>query len=193
MAERNSRIRIVGGSLGGRRITVPGGDSVRPTTDRVREAMFNALSSVRFDDGSLDHGSTVVDLFAGSGALGIEALSRGFERAIFVERQRSTAQSLTATIAELGLGPRSTVLTADAMSVLGSSPIRGCGLMFCDPPYEFDRWAELLAKVSAQLVVVESPLSGDELLMLTDRFEVRRTRKYGRTSVTFLVPAHAAT
>ena len=63
MAERNSRIRIVGGSLGGRRITVPGGDSVRPTRDRGREAMFTPLSSVRFTDGSLDHGSTVVDLF----------------------------------------------------------------------------------------------------------------------------------
>ena len=77
-------MRVVAGELGGRRLIAPAGTSTRPTTDRVREAIFNSLGSAGLLDGAL-----VADLFAGSGAIGIEALSRGAERCVFVERDRT--------------------------------------------------------------------------------------------------------
>ncbi len=91
-------MRIVAGELRGRRLVAPGGDATRPTTDRVREAIFNALGSLGVVDGAL-----VVDLYAGSGALGFEALSRGAEHCTFVERDRAALSAIEANRAELGL------------------------------------------------------------------------------------------
>jgi 16S rRNA (guanine966-N2)-methyltransferase len=181
VGERTSTVRIIGGTLRGRRIRVPAAAAVRPTTDRVREATFNSLMSQH-----LDRSTLVVDLFAGSGALGIEALSRGFERAVFVEQHRPTAEALKQTLAALGLADRSEVVVGDSMAMLGRSPVAGAGVALCDPPYEFDRWAELLRAVDAGLVVIESPISGEDLAATTDRFELVRTKKYGRAWVTFL-------
>src|SRR5437867_10136525 len=92
---RRRPVRVIAGSLGGRRLTAPRGRRTRPTSDRVREALFMALEPLA--------GARVVDLFAGSGALGIEALSRGAARADFVEPDRDARRALESNVAELGV------------------------------------------------------------------------------------------
>jgi len=101
-------IRVVSGEFGGRKLVVPDGLATRPTTDKVRQAVFNSLDSAGLIDGA-----AVADLFAGSGALGIEALSRGAASCVFVERDRAALHALRANIAALGLASRTTVVTSD--------------------------------------------------------------------------------
>lgn len=167
-------MRVVSGELRGRRIEAPPGTDTRPTTDKVREATFNAL-------GSLDvvRDALVVDLFAGSGALGIEALSRGAAHCTFIERDRSALRTLRDNIDALGLGDRSRVVPGDAM-VLGGGVV--ADVVLADPPYGFDQWPELLARMSAPFVVAES---GREVGPV-DGWVVQRSKRYGRSWVTFL-------
>ncbi len=172
-------MRVVAGSLRGRRIAAPAGSATRPTTDKVREATFNALGSL-----DLIHDAAVADLFAGSGALGIEALSRGAARCTFVERDRGALAVLRENLEALDLVDRSRVLPADALTAAASLDV---DVAFADPPYEFDRWNELLAAVRAPFVVVES---GREL-EVPEGWETTRSRRYGRTWVTFLEPTGA--
>ena len=122
-------LRITGGALLGRRLRVPRGDKVRPSTDRVRESLFAIL-------GPLD-GSQVLDLYAGSGALGIEALSRGATQVVFVERAGGALGILRRNLAELALRDRSRVLRADARSAVRTLGRRGerFELILMDPPY----------------------------------------------------------
>ena len=167
-------MRVVAGELGGRRLVAPGGTSTRPTTDRVREAVFNSLGS----HGVLD-GAIVVDLFAGSGAIGIEALSRGAERCIFVERDRAALRALEENLDTLDLHDRSKVVAADAVTAAASID---ADIVVADPPYDFDDWERLLARVSADLVVAES----GERLEPVAGWTVTREKRYGRTRVTFL-------
>ena len=104
-------MRVVAGTAGGRRLAGPTGPGLRPTSDRVRESMFNALYSL----GAID-GAVVLDLFAGTGALGIEALSRGAERAVFVENSRSGADLVRQNVATCGMDDRAEVVVADGTS-----------------------------------------------------------------------------
>ena len=173
-------MRVVSGELRGRRIEAPPGTETRPTTDKVREATFNAL-------GSLDivRDALVVDLFAGSGALGIEALSRGAAHCTFIERDRSALRTLRDNIDALDLGDRSRVVPGDAM-VLARGVV--ADLVLADPPYGFDDWAELLDRVSAPFVVAES---GREVAPV-DGWVVQRSKRYGRSWVTFLERADDA-
>jgi 16S rRNA (guanine966-N2)-methyltransferase len=168
-------VRVISGELGGRRLIAPDGVTTRPTTDKVRQAVFNALShQVELD------GAIVVDLFAGSGAMGIEALSRGAERCTFVERDRAALAALRANVAALGLDGRSTVVASD---VLAWAPgVRHVDVAFADPPYEFDAWERLLGTLDAALVVAEA---GREVAA-PGGWQVRRARRYGRTWVTIL-------
>ena len=173
-------MRVVAGELRGRRIEAPPGTDTRPTTDKVREATFNALGSL-----DLVRDALVVDLFAGSGALGIEALSRGAEHCTFVERDRSALRTLRDNLDALGLVGRATVVPGDAL-------VRARGvaadLVLADPPYGFEAWDELLAKIDAPFVVAES---GRELADVAG-WSTQRAKRYGRTWVTFLervVPA----
>lgn len=152
----------------------PEGTSTRPTTDRVREAIFNSLGSAGVLDGAI-----VADLFAGSGAVGIEALSRGAARCVFVERDRNALRSLDDNLDALDLRDRSRVVTADVLSVLSGID---ADIVFADPPYDFDRWDELLDRVSADIVVAES---GARIEPRTG-WTVTRDKKYGRTRVTYL-------
>lgn len=172
-------MRVVAGTLSGRRLVAPatgrGPATTRPTTDKVREAVFNALQSRHPLEGL-----TVIDLFAGSGAMGIEALSRGVRHCTFVERDRRAVEALRTNLAHLGLIDRSTVIVGDVMARLGSLP--RADLVLADPPYDFDAWASLLAGVDAETVVAES----DRPVECGDRWEVHRTRAYGRTRVTWL-------
>jgi len=169
-------VRIVAGSARGRRLVVPEGTDVRPTSDRVREAVFNALYSL---DDAVD-GATVLDLFAGTGALGLEALSRGATSVTFVENHREAATALNANIAALGFGESSTVIRADGRRWLSSAP--HFDVAFLDPPYDFDDWDTLLSTLSAALVVVESNRS----IEVPDQWGLVRERRYGATVVQIL-------
>jgi len=122
-------MRIIAGAVGGRRIDVPPGGT-RPTSDRVREALFSALEA---DPGLA--GAAVLDLCAGSGSLGLEALSRGAAHALFVESDRRAAATLRRNVAALGLGASAQVRTAAAGSVLAAAAPRGYDVVLIDPPY----------------------------------------------------------
>ena len=132
-------MRIIGGEWGGRRIKAPGGRGVRPTTDRVREAWMSALG------GRLD-GLTVLDLFAGSGALGLEALSRGAAYAAFVEIGRQSLNSLEENLRIVDARARATVVKADALKFVRRLPAGAFDLALADPPYGEGRAAALLER-----------------------------------------------
>ena len=141
-------MRVVAGELGGRRLVSPEGTATRPTTDRVREAIFNSLGSAGLIDGAL-----VADLYAGSGALGIEALSRGAEHCVFVERDRTALRALEANLDALDLRSRSKVISFDVFSVANSID---ADIAFADPPYEFDEWPRLLELLTVDVLIAES-------------------------------------
>jgi 16S rRNA (guanine966-N2)-methyltransferase len=168
------RVRIVAGDLRGRRLVAPAASTTRPTTDKVREAVFNALASL---DAVVD--AQVADLYAGSGALGIEALSRGAAHCTFVERDRAAVRAIDENIATLGLRDRSRVLVGDGIA---SAPQVRADLVFADPPYGFDEWPRLLRAVRGELVVAEA----DAAVPAPVGWEQGRVKRYGRTWVTFL-------
>src|SRR5690242_19862384 len=121
-------MRIIAGTHRGHRIAAPKGRDTRPTSDRVRENAFNLIGPV--DD------AAVLDLFAGSGAMGLEALSRGAARAVFVERDRDACRVINANLDKLGL--QATVLCQDALRAVAQERKR-YDLVLCDPPYDFER------------------------------------------------------
>jgi 16S rRNA (guanine966-N2)-methyltransferase len=139
-------------------------------------------------------GAVVVDLFAGTGALGIEALSRGAKHATFVETGRAALAAINANLAMLALGPeRATVVIGDALRwATAADGVASADLVLADPPYAFDRWSDLLASLAgwAGLVVIESGTP----IGLGDRWTRVRERRYGATVVTIAgpVPSGAA-
>ncbi len=177
-------IRIVGGGLRGRRIQVPD-RGVRPTSDRTREAVFDVLGPRAVSD------TRVLDLYAGTGALGIEALSRGAREAHFVEGSRPVARALRENLARLGLQERATVHEADLSGI--ELPPEAPGpfdLVFLDPPYAGDAgllWLACLARLAwpaeGGLVVYERR-KGTEA-PLPAGFAVATERTYSDTTVTF--------
>jgi 16S rRNA (guanine966-N2)-methyltransferase len=168
-------MRVVAGTARGRRLQAPAGRDVRPTSDRVREAVFNALGSL----GAVE-GATVLDLFAGSGALGIEALSRGAAAATFVDDDPRALAAVRANLAATGLEALASVVRSDALGFLDGEP-GPFDVALCDPPYRFDRWDELWAALPTALVVAES----DREVAPPEPWEVLRVRRYGSTVVTF--------
>lgn len=167
-------MRVVSGELGGRKLVSPDGTSTRPTTDRVREAVFNALGSAGVVDGAL-----VADLFAGTGAVGIEAISRGAAHCTFVERDRHALRALEENVATLDLADRSRIMRSDAVQAAVTLDV---DIVFADPPYDFDGWDELLASVKADFVVAESGRAMAE----RPGWAVTRSKRYGRAWVSFL-------
>ena len=170
-------MRVVAGSLRGRRLQAPPGSDTRPTSDRVREATFNALAS---QDVLRD--ATVLDLFAGSGALGIEALSRGAAHCTFVEQARPAIAAVRQNLDALGVADRATVVTMDVDRFLTSAAAGRFDLALADPPYAYAGWTGLLDAVPAEVLVAES----DRAIEPDDRWELVRTRRYGATHVTIL-------
>ena len=172
-------MRVVAGKARGRRLQAPPGLDVRPTSDRVREAIFDMLASRE-----AVVGATVVDLFAGTGALGIEALSRGAATATFVDHDRGALDAVRANLVATGLYARGTAVQDDALRWLESAP--PFDLAFADPPYAFDQWTTLLGSLHADLVVLESgkELEPPEL----GGWEVLKVRHYGGTVVTLARP-----
>ncbi len=169
-------MRVVAGTAGGRRLAGPPGTSTRPTSDRVREATFNALDSL----GAVE-GAVVLDLFAGSGALGIEALSRGASRATFVDHDPRVLAVVRANLVTTGLGEAASVVRSDALRFVAGAVPPSFDLALLDPPYRFDdqAWAELLAHLPAPLAVVES----DRIVDLGPGWRTIRSRRYGSTVV----------
>lgn len=164
-------MRIIAGAAKGRRLVGPGGDATRPMTDRVREALFSSL-------GSQVNGSRVLDLFAGTGSVGLEALSRGAARGTFVERYRGALRALRANVAVVGLG--GDVVAEDVDRFLRRAT-DSYDLVFVDPPYAFplpsllDTIESLARRVAAGGVVVIHRRVGEDLpetvadLVLIDR------------------------
>ncbi|MEY3655850.1 MAG: hypothetical protein RL114_208 [Actinomycetota bacterium] len=173
-------MRVVAGDLRGRRIEAPTSDATRPTTDMVREAVFNALRSL-----DVVEGARVLDLFAGTGAMGIEALSRGAAHCVFVERDRDALVVLKKNISALGLSDRASVLAIDAMTAASRQP--DIDLIIADPPYGFTQWQDLIIDAQASVVVLES----DRAVGALEGWNTIREKKYGRTHVAFLQPADA--
>lgn len=144
-------------------------------TDRARESTFNMVASL----GGLQ-GWTVLDLYAGSGSLGLESLSRGAAHVTFVEADRRAADTLRANVAALGFGGRTDVLVATVQQVLATLP--PADLAFCDPPYADDPWLALLDAVPAPLVVAHT----ERAVAAPPGWEELRQRRYGRAIVTIL-------
>jgi 16S rRNA (guanine966-N2)-methyltransferase len=171
-------MRVVSGDLGGRKLVTPAGSDTRPTSDRVREAMFNSLFSL-----DAIEGARVLDAFAGSGALGIEALSRGALHATFVESGRDALAALRENLETLQLDAQGRVVPGDALAHLERAAAEGhhYDLVLLDPPYGFDQWDELLAAIPVSArVVIES----DREVVVPDSWEVHRRKRYGGTVVT---------
>lgn len=178
-------MRVIAGSLGGRRFEAPPGQATRPTPERVREALFSTLGDL--------HGARVLDLFAGSGALAFEALSRGAGDAVLVERDRRAAAAIRRNIESLALGDRAELREADAIAtaeaLAGGEPF---DLVLVDPPY--DDAEKLAPRLEAALppllaqsarVVVESDRRRPLLLKsLPVAFE----RRYGDTLLRIQTP-----
>jgi 16S rRNA (guanine966-N2)-methyltransferase len=169
-------MRVVAGIAGGRRLQAPPGRDLRPTSDRVREAIFSSLESM----GAV-RGASLVDLFAGSGALGIEALSRGAATATFVDNDRKAVATVETNLASTGLDG-GTVVRGDAMRWLDGAG--AVDLALVDPPYSFNGWEQLFSRINAELVVAES----DRELERPDGWAYLKVRRYGGTVVHFAAP-----
>jgi 16S rRNA (guanine966-N2)-methyltransferase len=176
--------RIIGGAAGGRRIKAPSGERTRPTSDRVREALFSAIDSAL---GSL-HGLRFLDLYAGSGAVGLEARSRGAGVVTLVEHDRRTADVIRDNVRALGFD-KVDVVVSDTARALARPPLAPYDVVFLDPPYAVpteDVTAVLRALpdhgwLAAQaLVVVERAARGTGLRW-PQGFTGDRTRRYGET------------
>jgi 16S rRNA (guanine966-N2)-methyltransferase len=174
-------VRVVGGELGGRSLRAPAGRRVRPTSDRVREALFSMLHAL----GS-PAGARVLDLFAGSGALGIEALSRGAERATFVDRSPVAIACVRDNLEALGLAAEVHLRTARAFLEQAREASRQYDLIFLDPPY--GQASALGDELSAGLGGVLSPgahvvAESDRRAPLVLKLPLVRERRYGDTLI----------
>jgi 16S rRNA (guanine(966)-N(2))-methyltransferase RsmD len=180
--------RIVAGTLGGRRLAAPGGTGTRPTSDRVREALFNTLQSL------VDlAGTRFADLYAGSGAVGLEAYSRGAAHVLLVESHPAAARTARANIAALAAAPAVRLVTAEVMSVLrpGAGTDPPYDVVFADPPYALPDH-ELIAVQKALLdggwlalgaIVVIERATRSAVVPWVEPLTELRTRRYGETTL----------
>lgn len=182
-------VTITGGTLRSRRLPTPSGRAVRPTPARVKEALFSILGE-RVDD------ARVLDLFAGSGALGFEALSRGAAHVTFVEHHAPTAAALNASARTLGVAARCTVVNAPVERAVKSldGPF---DLVFADPPYAQPYPQAAFATLRARAAVSVATSIVFEHAARTappvdPAMQVERTARYGEVALTFLRPAEAA-
>jgi 16S rRNA (guanine966-N2)-methyltransferase len=184
-------MRIVGGSFRGRRLVAPEGQSTRPTADRTREALFNVLRHAAWAPRL--EGARVMDLFAGSGALGLEALSRGAAHCLFVDRSAPARAAIGANIAALALEARARIVGRDAAKLAPRGGVDGPAfdLAFLDPPYgqglagpALERLAEGDWLTKRALVAVERGLA--EPAPSPAGYELLDERNWGPATISFL-------
>ena len=181
-------IRIIAGEFRGRKLKVPTGNDVRPTSDKVREALFNLLTSMLNWDKM-----TVLDLYAGSGALGLEALSRGAKKVIFVESSKKHVSIILKNISMLSLEQTKYELVrgrAESWIPNFADPERPC-LIFLDPPFSSDEYDLILEKLAilpailkGSLIVVESPVTRE--ITFAENMELLKHRRYGSITLDIL-------
>jgi len=186
MNRADHRLRILAGALKGRVLTVSDTDRIRPTSARVREAMFNRLRHGFTDIGFRLEGARVADLFAGTGALGMEALSRGASHATLVEQDPDALNLIRGNIANLQIEDKSTVLAADATNI--PSPRLPVDLVLMDPPYGQQLTVPTLINLATKRWLMPGALvtaEGDrkESLDRLPGYELLDYRDYGRSRI----------
>ena len=190
-------MRVIAGSFGGRRLAAPEGERTRPTPDRVREALFSALESQLGGPGSLE-GAEVLDLYAGSGALGLEALSRGARRAVFVEREKRALACVRDNVRALDVADRAEIRPGAASVNLAamSRSERRFDVVFVDPPFESPDGERSLHDLGAStllreggVIVYEHPAARGAPAV--PGLSAVRTRRYGTVALTTYVRAPA--
>lgn len=181
-------MRIVGGDLRGRTLVTPRSSAIRPTSDRTREAIFNVLA--HRGSGGVD-GARVLDLFAGTGALGVEALSRGAAMCLFVEEAAEARGIIRDNVEAFGLTGRSKIFRRDATDLGEVGTIQPFDLVFADPPYGQGLGERALASALAggwvapgALVILEE--AADARFVLPAGYSVADEREYGDTVIRFL-------
>jgi len=183
-------MRIVGGRLRGRALAAPKGQTIRPTSDRLRESLFNILAHAYGDPVS---GARVLDLFAGTGALGIEAISRGAAFCLFVDDGAEARALIRQNVDTLGLGQVTRVFRRDATKLGVAHPVEPFGLVFLDPPYRKGLALPTLAALREggwllpEAIVVVEEAADAELAAPTGYEELER-RTYDDTMVVLLRP-----
>ena len=182
-------MRIISGTWRGRKLVTPRSHTLRPTSDRVKESLFNILR------GGME-GNVVLDLFAGTGNLGIEALSRGAKKAIFVEKGREALQLIQKNLIQLGLEERSEILPKDVNRAIGILKQRGeCfDLIMMDPPYEKGLIKRTLTKLNSHpiyhvnsILIIEHDRR-EPLPSIPEGWNLIRERRMGDTVISFLTP-----
>ncbi|OXT01539.1 16S rRNA (guanine(966)-N(2))-methyltransferase RsmD [Notoacmeibacter marinus] len=183
-------MRIVGGAFRGRPLKTPSSDATRPTTDRTRESLFNILS--HRDDADVD-GARVLDLFAGTGALGLEAISRGAAFALFVEDAGAARATIRANIETLGLAGRTKIFRRDATRIGAVGTMKPFDLVFADPPYRKGLGEKALAAAlsgewlaDGALCVLEE--AADAPFLLPGGFDLVDERPMGDSILRFVRP-----
>lgn len=174
------KIRIIAGVHGGRTIDAPPTRRTHPMSERARNALFNSLADAV-------HDATVLDAFAGSGALGLEALSRGAKRATLVEKDRVAARVINESITLLRLQDQARVICAGVKSWLGTNPDEQFSLIFTDPPYhdlQHGTIRDLASRLSPDGVLVLSWPDGEKPLTLPG-LEIYRERSYAGAQIIF--------
>jgi 16S rRNA (guanine966-N2)-methyltransferase len=181
-------MRIVGGRWRGRTLAAPKSQAIRPTADRLRESLFNILAHAYGDP--VD-GARVLDLFAGTGALGLEALSRGAQFALFVDDDAEARALIRENVANLGAGGASRIFRRDATKLGAAAPVEPFALAFLDPPYGCGLAEQSLDAMRAggwlapaALVVVEE--SAEAPLAPLEGFSELERRRYDDTQLVFL-------
>ncbi|RFM23203.1 MAG: 16S rRNA (guanine(966)-N(2))-methyltransferase RsmD [Candidatus Thermochlorobacter aerophilum] len=178
----NQAVRIIAGKFKRRVIRIARGQEIRPTTDRVRQAVFDTLA-VRIDFADL----VVLDLFAGSGILGIEALSRGAAHCTFVENNRSAVQGIAQSIKTLHLDDQTQIMNMDAMRFLSQTTVQ-YDLIFADPPYNFQHHQELLEKIFSHNLLSDIGyvvMEHHKRENFSQRTEFLFQKEFGKTVVSF--------
>ena len=177
-------MRIISGASGGRKLFSLPGQATRPTADKVKESLFNILMPY------MNGGETVLDLFAGSGALGLECLSRGAKAAVFVEKSPAAANVVRKNIELLGYGDRSLVVKGDYLKYLG-----GCtqkfDFIFMDPPYKSGFYESALFAVREKGLLAEGGIAVLERetalpMPAADGYEILKNREYKTSAITLL-------
>ena len=183
-------MRVVGGRLRGRALAAPKSQTIRPSADRLRESLFNILAHAYGDPVT---GARVLDLFAGSGALGIEALSRGAAFTLFIDESVEARALLRENVAALGLGGVSRIFRRDATKLGAVHPLAPFSLVFLDPPYGQGLAQKALASARAgewfepdALIVVEEAAEAE--FAAGEGFTEVERRHYDDTVLTFLRP-----